>query len=551
MKLTFSGFNFPSSLLIGTTTVTALLISQGAVLALTDDQRSQIGTTVRKIANPATVQINYLKGGADPDDPKSPEAVGGSGVIIKREGNTYTVLTCLHVPFYAKSGNQLPQLTVRTFDNLETGSPAYPITSVTKLGDLVESDLAVVTFTTGNSEKTYPEVKVAETANQAENNALIFVSGYPAIKGKSGSQRPYRFADGVVTKRLNVGTPKGYEPYTIRYDAQTEEGMSGGPVFDKDGRVIAIHGFGGAIELGDGIQMKSGDRNGAVPINIFWEKKSKYGLGKLDIKRDSTPSTDNPSERFKKPESGFDWEKKGIIEWGRGNKKEADKSFDEAIERDPSRANAYLQRGNIRFDQEDWQGAIVDYNQAIRLNSDYTNAYYNRAAAHWNLRDKEGALADFNEYLSRSPNDFEAYFQRGKIRNDLGDTQGMLADFDQVVALVPDEHRAYYNRGIVRKSLQDWQGAVADFQKVVDLLKQKGFQDEEDKRFYRKALETIRTIQDASGNSVIQQPETGGNSPPPTPDNPEIQPETGGDSVPPTPEEPGTQQPSPGGNNGW
>ncbi|MBD2183766.1 serine protease [Planktothrix sp. FACHB-1355] len=553
MKVSFSAFNFPSSLLAGTATITAVLFSQGTVFALTDAQRSQIGAAVYKIANPATVQINYLKGGADPNDSKSPEGLGGSGVIIKREGNTYTVLTCLHVVAYEKSGNQRPRLTVRTFDNLKPGSPVYEVTSVTKLGDVVESDLAIVTFTTGNSEKTYPEVKVAETANQAENNALIFVSGYPAIQGKSGSQRPYRFADGVVTKRLNVGSPPGFEPYTMRYDAQTEVGMSGGAVFDKDGRVIAIHGMSGAIGLADGFSMRSGDRNGAVPINIFWEKKSKYGLGKLDIKRDNAPSTDNPSERLKNPDSGFDWEKKGAVEAAQGNKEEAVKSFNEAIERDPSRANAFLQRGNIRFDQEDWQGAIADYDRAITLNPDYTNAYYNRAAARWNQRDKEGALADFNEYLTRSPNDFEAFFQRGKIRNSLGDTEGMLADFDRVVALVPEEPRAYYNRGVVRRQLQDWPGAIEDLQKAVDLLKQQGMRDEDDRRFYQKAQQLIQSLQPTDGAATPQPPEPVDNSGDVTPDNSgNQQPEPADDSdVRVNPDEPATPQSQPGGDSGW
>ena len=57
-------------------------------------------------------------------------------------------------------------------------------------------------------------------------------------------------------------------------------------------------------------------------------------------------------------------------------------------------AEDFFRRGNLKYDQNDFQGAIEDYNQAIKIKPDYAEAYYNRGLARSELGDKKGAIED-------------------------------------------------------------------------------------------------------------------------------------------------------------
>ncbi|MYH84044.1 tetratricopeptide repeat protein, partial [Candidatus Poribacteria bacterium] len=46
--------------------------------------------------------------------------------------------------------------------------------------------------------------------------------------------------------------------------------------------------------------------------------------------------------------------------------------------KDPTSAEAYIDRGNELHDQGDYQAALSDYDEAIRLNPKYVRAYNNR-----------------------------------------------------------------------------------------------------------------------------------------------------------------------------
>lgn len=492
-----------------------------------------------QIAYEVTVQINSSDDGDD----------GGSGVIVGKQGNTYTVITCVHVVESKKfKDKDASNLSILTHDG-----KTYPLVIVKKLGTQESSDLAVVSFTSSVSYS----VATIGNSDEAKPGSPVFVSGYPAELGKTKDSRKFQLNDGPIKERLLKGDPP-FEPYTMRYVVRTENGMSGGPVFDADGRVVGIHGQGDQTTYDrKGNKAKFGEItrrnnvNAAVPINTFKQLKSQFAVNIPNMKADNSRSTVNPDTQIQNPQTAKDYYYQGVVREQPGNKQQAVDSYTEAIKRDPNIADAYFRRGNIRFDQGDLQGAIADFDRAISLNPNYTNAYYNRAAARYNLRDKQGALADFDAYLTRSPNDFEAYFQRGSLRRSLGDVQGTVADFDQVVRLVPEEPKAYYNRGIVRREMQDAQGAIADLQKAVELFKQQGIQ-EEDRGFYQKAQELIQTLQPAGGAATPQPTEPGDNSGQFTPGGSNTQPpQPTGETGEFIRQEPATEQPQSAPDNGW
>ena len=63
----------------------------------------------------------------------------------------------------------------------------------------------------------------------------------------------------------------------------------------------------------------------------------------------------------------------------------------------PKYAFAYNNRGNAKYKQKDFKGAVTDYDKAIELNPAYGFAYLNRGIAKEMLRDSKGACTDWKK----------------------------------------------------------------------------------------------------------------------------------------------------------
>jgi tetratricopeptide (TPR) repeat protein/S1-C subfamily serine protease len=522
----------------------------------------------------------------------SSSGANGSGIIIAKQGDIYTVLTAAHV--VCKPPDKPGKCEPNTYKILTVDGKQYPVEpSTIKLEEGV--DLAVVKFT---SRENY---QVATLANYPiQDDEYMFTAGYPRL----GEKSPWRFTLGQIyskergsltitptksdfnnnsssTAQSAVSLTGGYE---LVYSSITFGGMSGGPVLDSQGRVIGIHGktegettidnnssSQETIQLGNSLgipvstflalatrlntqaqkiettpppelnqQEVKSIQTAILSVDVsksnttasawlergnqLWrlrryseaiqafdaaiQQKPKfihlayYGKGlalgrsgkypeaitalqqAVQSQPDFVPAWDNLSLVYREsnqldkalaaineaiqlqPNNPNLYNQKLIVLRDLKKYREAAAAINKAIELSP-RAAFYNNRGNVRDDLGDKQGAIDDYNQAIKINPNYAQAYYNRGIVRDELGDKPGAIDDYNLAIKINPNYAQAYYNRGNARDDLGDKQGAIDDYNQAIKFNPNYAPAYNNRGVVRDDLGDKPGAIDDYNQAI------------------------------------------------------------------------------------
>jgi S1-C subfamily serine protease len=434
---------FLTAALIGTTMA---LIQSVAVAKLPSE--------IESVARAVTVEIKLQQNGSV-----------GSGVIINKKGDLYTLVTNRHVICGASNCQNTSESEVYSL-GLFDGQKYQVQKSAIKLlgGDL---DLAIIRF---RSSRNYIAVKVAAPGNLKVNNE-VYTAGFPS------EQRSFTFGEGnaisVVNRRL-TGDQGGY---TIIYNAPTLPGMSGGGVFDSNGQLVAIHGQGDRIRENTFINDKSevGGKigyNRGIPVRWLVQNLVEVGISlgadhsvsSIRAARAQVPST--ADEYFI---AGFN----KFVEPGENvvpGKQQAIKEFSTAIRLDPKHQYAYYMRAYTYEQVENFQQSLADYNQAISLNPKFSIAYYYRANLKKNkLNDIQGALVDYNQVISLNPKFPGAYGNRAFLKYEkLNDIQGALADYNQAIIIDPKESESYNNRALLKMDkLNDIQGALTDYNQAI------------------------------------------------------------------------------------
>jgi tetratricopeptide (TPR) repeat protein len=387
-------------------------------------------TEINKIAEAITVRIAVEKG-------------NGSGILLQKDGDIYTVLTAAHVV----KGESAGQLTVTTADDKQY----KPIEVRRYQGDV---DLAIVKF---RSKDSYRLAELGDS-NKLAGGMDIYVAGFPAPT-RVITEPVFVFRRGQVVANSKRVFKDGY---ALLYDNSTLPGMSGGPILDEAGKVVAIHGKG---DREQGTDVKTG-YNVGIPISRFTDIASGLGVGTTVARTVQSPIL-----------TADDYFLSAYQKYHKGDYRGALADVNQSIALRPNLALTYNNRGALKHEKlNDVKGALADYNQSIALKPDYEDAYYNRGnLKHEKLNDVQGALTDYNQSIALKPDFALAYNNRGNLKyQKLNDVKGALADYNQSIALNPDLALAYNNRGNLKKKLNDVQGAIIDYRKSEQLYRQQG-----------------------------------------------------------------------------
>lgn len=287
----------------------------GVGFAIVQVQAAQAltNTEASKVAKSITVMIQNAQNSQDT----------GSGVIIKREDETYTVLTAHHV--------------VRKALDYMVMTPDHKLYSMVQgsIKPLPGVDLALIQF---RSADTYSVAQMGDSS-RSRPGSLSFVAGFPGVSAVR-PQSEYYFTSGAVVANGSLPDKDGY---ALVYSNLTFPGMSGGPVLNEQGELIGIHGRAEKAEkpqnakVNADIYVLKTEVNYAVPINTF-----------LTL----VPPVN-------------DFFLQAEMKYKRGDLKGAIASYDQAIILDRASAVTYNNREDVRDALGDW--AIASFERDIRF----------------------------------------------------------------------------------------------------------------------------------------------------------------------------------------
>jgi tetratricopeptide (TPR) repeat protein len=419
----------------------------------------------------------------------------GSGVLIYRQGRRYTLATNRHVVCGNNQRcskipkNQRYQLVLPDGQKITTQSAQL-------LGQ--DLDLAILQF---SSDRNYAIAQTA-VAGQLATAAPVYTAGFPLGSNQLAFEQGKTIA--VANRRLTADQGG----YSIIYNAVTWPGMSGGGVFDQNGKLVAIHGVGdryiAGTDIGRGADNRIGEKigfNRGIPVSWLLSELAQQGILLQSTSSSPAVAAQTADEhfiagfnRYVNPGNNISQGKQQAVQsftravqidsryaygyfmrayvyhqTAQSSLSLAD--YDRAIQLQPQEAVFYYNRGRLKGTLKDYPGAVADYDRAIAIRPDFAVAYHNRGfIKNIQLGDIPGALQDYNRAIAINSQDAEFYFNRANLQaNNLGSENRALADYDRAIAINPEDFRFYANRGAVKIVLKNFSGALTDMNRTLVL----------------------------------------------------------------------------------
>ena len=389
----------------------------------------------------------------------SSSGANGSGVIIAKEGNIYTVLTAAHVICEKNQDNNCLNYNYKVKAPDGNKYSLDPITFKRQEG----VDLAVVRFI---SKEQY---QVAELANYSltETDA-VFVGGYPKLNNNTAAK--WKFNLGYVLDRetglstindsslsidssdLTDSTGSLSGGYEMVYSSITYGGMSGGAVLDRDGRVIGIHG------LSEGETAFDSQNSSSTPIQLGYSLgipiNTFVGLAdRFEINPVLSIQNNKPKELSSAEETIFETA-----------------FLDVSISEGNATAERWIERGNqlwrlLRYDE-----AVEAFDRAIALNPEFIHlAYYGKSLA-LSYQDRgEAALASLELATKIQLNFAPIFVLKSSVLRKLNRLDEALTAIDRAIALQDNNANSYLEKGIILLQLGRYLEAEVAFQKSIDI----------------------------------------------------------------------------------
>lgn len=436
----------------------------------------------------------------------STNQTNGSGVIIAKDGDIYTVLTAAHVvcervTLAQPCGNSNYKIVT------ENGNE-YPVdrSSIQIQGGV---DLAVVKFNSLNSQQNYQVATLADY--NPKNDDYVFTAGYPKLKEKSDWRfslgQVYSKERGLLTTTSQLDFPNSSSGglagvtqsaaslaggYELVYTTITFGGMSGGPVLDSRGRVIGIHGKSEGEEAydpetgdggtSDGNKVQIGNSLG-IPIATFLAMAKRVNIQPQSLQTNPPPeltAEEVASVReailsvdvTKVNTTSSQWLERGNQLWRLRRHSEAIQAFDKAIAQKPDFVHlGYYGKGLAAYSNKQYDEAITAFKQALEAKPDFVLAQFYLSVVYRELKQLDLALIAIDEAIKLAvklqSDNSRLHNQKFLILNDSRRYTEAEESITKAIEISPLP-AFYNNRGVVRSRNKKWDLALADFKRALE-----------------------------------------------------------------------------------
>ncbi len=204
---------------------------------------------------------------------------------------------------------------------------------------------------------------------------------------------------------------------------------------------------------------------------------SELGQARIDLAMGRFDRALERAERIERlnPEIADIWYIRGMVHGNRREKQYYDPdralaAYDRFLEARRDSPSAFGNRGDLRKDLGDTEGAIADYSAALQVNPKYKWARLNRGyLLYKELGRVEEALADMEAVLRENPREFHAYMNRAAIYEYLRRFDEAEADYTWAEELEPENPVIHYRKGVFYLTQLRFPEAEAAFTRGLEL----------------------------------------------------------------------------------
>jgi tetratricopeptide (TPR) repeat protein len=155
---------------------------------------------------------------------------------------------------------------------------------------------------------------------------------------------------------------------------------------------------------------------------------------------------------------------------GFGERAEADRMIDLALDLDPGHSRAHVARARLEMERGRFEEAAKELDRAIPVHPAEAELYYYRGTALMAIGRSEPALRDFEAASRLDATEPRYLAARGMAKFRAGREVGEVrADFDAAIKVDPNCSFAWFNRGIVAYERKEFEDAEKDLRAAVAL----------------------------------------------------------------------------------
>ncbi|MGK7940886.1 MAG: tetratricopeptide repeat-containing serine protease family protein [Crocosphaera sp.] len=335
----------------------------------------------------------------------------GTGFFVQVEGQC-AVLTAAHVVRSSQQINIRPHIDKKLFH-------------AANIEEISGKDLAVITFSVDGEENCpYTALKLNKS-RQIDIFDTVVMVGYPTREGEA--ILVLQSSKGEISSIEDPPLPQGY---AISYDMTTVGGMSGAPVINKWGEVVAVHGKTDVeiVSLGRSQQSSlSAEQNSKV-------EEIAQRLGRINHFKWGIPIETYVTHQSSVISSPLREKVKTV-----------------PLEKDAEKLR--LEGDRLRHKKQ-YKEAIKFYNKALKISLN--------DAAIWNSLGL--ALSELGSYEKSIKSNRQDIKSRG-----LGRYKEAIKSYDKAIEISPDYIYAWYNRGFALEKLGRYEEAIKSYDKALEI----------------------------------------------------------------------------------